>query len=277
LDPEKHKSDPEHGMPAIVAQTLRAQGLLRSLGPHAPDTVGRRIATWWRGLEGTFASPALKSAIRLAVRATPRPRKRKSAKAVHIITSDVLAKLLRTCSTNSLRDVRDRAILMVAFAAGGRRSSEIASLRREQLSVEAPILVEDGPPLSRHPSRSDQDVGCRSRRGCLPDGPAGWGPERLVASWAYRFWQHFSEDRSLGHRIIPRPRGFCGQCHRQTAGRDGWTGVGGLFCARVAIGLSDRGIPLPEAMEQSRYRSVQQATSYYNNATRRTGKAARLL
>jgi integrase len=40
---------------------------------------------------------------------------------------------------------------------------------------------------------------------------------------------------------------------------------------------ANRGIPLPEAMEQSRHRSVQQATSYYNNATRRTGKAARLL
>jgi integrase len=40
---------------------------------------------------------------------------------------------------------------------------------------------------------------------------------------------------------------------------------------------ANRGIPLPEAMEQSRHRSVQQATSYYNNSTRRTGKAARLL
>jgi integrase len=40
---------------------------------------------------------------------------------------------------------------------------------------------------------------------------------------------------------------------------------------------ANRGIPLPEAMEQSRHRSVQQASSYYNSATRRSGKAARLL
>lgn len=40
---------------------------------------------------------------------------------------------------------------------------------------------------------------------------------------------------------------------------------------------ANRGIPLPEAMEQSRHRSVQQASSYYNHATRRSGKAARLL
>ncbi|TCA01974.1 integrase, partial [Rhizobium leguminosarum bv. viciae] len=38
-----------------------------------------------------------------------------------------------------------------------------------------------------------------------------------------------------------------------------------------------RNIPLLEAMEQSRHRSVQQASSYYNNATRRSGRAARML
>jgi integrase len=70
--------------------------------------------------------------------------KAKSAKAV---TGDVLAKLLATCGTASLRDIRDRAILMVAFASGGRRRSEIASLRREQLTVEVPIPIDNGPPL----------------------------------------------------------------------------------------------------------------------------------
>lgn len=148
-DPAKRENDPDHGMPAEVQQNLRGQGFLKVTGPHAPDTVRRRLATWstltkWRGLTGHFASPALKSAVRLAVRATPRPRKRKSAKAV---TGDVLAKMLATCSSGSLRDIRDRAILMVAFASGGRRRSEIAGLRREQLTDEPPIAVEDGPPL----------------------------------------------------------------------------------------------------------------------------------
>ncbi len=145
-DPEKRKNDPDHGMPADVAEKLRDQNFLRTAGPHAPDTVRRRLASWstltkWRGLSGAFASPALKSAIRLAVRATPRPRKRKSAKAV---TADVLAKMLGTCATDSLRDTRDRAVLMVAFASGGRRRSEIASLRVEQISVEPPIETERG-------------------------------------------------------------------------------------------------------------------------------------
>jgi len=38
-----------------------------------------------------------------------------------------------------------------------------------------------------------------------------------------------------------------------------------------------RGVSLPEAMQQSQHRSVQQAASYYNEAERRQGRAARLV
>jgi hypothetical protein len=83
-DPQRRETDPDHGMPADVEDNLRGQGFLKSLGPHAPATVRRRLASWstltkWRGFDGAFASPALKSVIRLAVRATPRQRRRKSA------------------------------------------------------------------------------------------------------------------------------------------------------------------------------------------------------
>ena len=37
-----------------------------------------------------------------------------------------------------------------------------------------------------------------------------------------------------------------------------------------------RGVTVPEAMQQSQHRSVQQAASYYNEAERSQGRAARL-
>lgn len=60
-DPERRASDPDHGMPADVDENLRGQGFLKSIGPHAPDTVRRRLASWstmtkWRGLSGAFSS-----------------------------------------------------------------------------------------------------------------------------------------------------------------------------------------------------------------------------
>jgi integrase len=284
-DPEKRKSDPDHGMPEAVSQNLRDQGILRTAGPHAPDTVRRRLASWstltkWRGLAGAFASPALKSAIRLAVRATPGPRKRKSAKAV---TGDVLAKMLATCTTRSLRDSRDRAILMVAFASGGRRRSEIAGLRLEQITVEPPIETEDGPLL---PSRAIH-LGRTKTSGADHDEVVylTGRPVEVLDAWieAARIesgsvfrkvdrWGNVSTralEPGAVNAIVKQRAEMAGLEPEEFSAH----GLRSGYLTEAA----NRGIPLQEAMEQSRHRSVQQASSYYNSATRRSGRAARLL
>ncbi|MBX4963357.1 site-specific integrase [Rhizobium binae] len=284
-DPEKRAVDPDHGMPATVDEDLRRQGFLKSVGPHAPATVRRRLANWstltkWRGFDGAFASPALKSAIRLAIRAAPRQRLRKSAKAV---TGDVLAKLLATCASDSLRDLRDRAILMVAFASGGRRRSEIAGLRLEQLTVEAPIEVPDGPPLPSlaiHLGRTKTTTGEQDDVVYLTGRPV----EALTAWMVAAKIDSGSVFRAIGRwgtvsrrAIDPQSVNAILKQRAALAGLDpGEFSAHGIRSGYLTE-AANRGIPLPEAMEQSRHRSVQQASSYYNNATRRSGRAARLL
>lgn len=284
-DPEHRETDAEHGMPVDVDENLRSQGFLKSVGPHAPATVRRRLANWstltrWRGLDDAFASPALKAAIRLAVRAVPRTRGRKSAKAV---TGEVLAKLLATCATDSLRDLRDRAILMVAFASGGRRRSEIAGLRREQLTVEPPIEVPDGPPLPSlaiHLGRTKTTTGEQDDVVYLTGRPVealdAWMTAAKIDSGSvFRGigrWGTVSKgalDPQSVNAILKQRAAMAGL----EAGEFSAHGIRSGYLTEAA----NRGIPLPEAMEQSRHRSVQQASSYYNNATRRSGRAARLL
>lgn len=283
--PDQRKIDPHHGMPADVEQSLREQRFLRSSGPHAPDTVRRRLASWstltkWRGLSGVFSSPSLKSAIRLAVRATPRPRKRKSAKAV---TGDVLAKMLATCCTDSLRDARDRAILMVAFASGGRRRSEIAGLRKEQLTVEPPITVEGAPPLpslaihlGRTKTSGSDDDEVVYLTGRPVDALNAWlAAARIEGGSIFRKidrWGNVSKralEPSAVNAIVKQRAALAGL----EPGEFSAHGLRSGYLTEAA----NRGIPLPEAMEQSRHRSVQQASSYYNSATRRSGRATRLL
>ena len=284
-DPERRATDPNHGMPAEVDENLRGQGFLKSIGPHAPDTVRRRLASWstltkWRGLTGAFSSPALKQAIRLAVRAVPRKRRRKSAKAV---TGDILQMLLATCASDSLRDIRDRAILMVAFASGGRRRSEIAGLRLEQLTEEAPIEVPDSPPLpslaihlgrSKTTTGEDDDVVYLTGR-----------PVEALAAWltAARIdkgsvFRGIGRWGSVSRRALdPQSINAILKQRAEMAGLDsGEFSAHGLRSGYLTE-AANRGIPLPEAMEQSRHKSVQQASSYYNSATRRSGRAARLL
>lgn len=284
-DPEKRTTDPDHGMPADVDESLRRQGFLKSNGPHAPATVRRRLANWStltksRGLEGTFASPALKSAIRLAVRAGARPRRRKSAKAV---TSDVLAQLLATCASDSLRDLRDRAILMVAFASGGRRRSEIAGLRREQLTVEAPIPVENDAPLPSlaiHLGRTKTSTGEQDDVVYLTGRPVdalnAWMTAAKIDSGSV--FRAIGRWGTVSKRAIdPQSVNAIIKQRVEMAGLEtGEFSAHGLRSGYLTE-AANRGISLPEAMEQSRHRSVQQASSYYNYATRRSGRAARLL
>lgn len=284
-DPEKRATDPNHGMPAEVDNNLRQQGFLKAVGPHAPDTVRRRLASWstltkWRGLSGAFSSPSLKSAIRLAVRAVPRTRRRKSAKAV---TGDVLAKLLASCSGDSLRDVRDRAILMVAFASGGRRRSEVAGLRLEQLTVEVPIEVADGPPLPSlaiHLGRTKTTTGEEDDVVYLTGRPV----EALNTWLAAAKIDKGSVFRGVGRwgtvskrPLDPQSVNAIVKQRAEMAGLDPAEFSAHGLRSGYLTEAANRGIPLPEAMEQSKHRSVQQASSYYNNATRRSGRATRLL
>ena len=82
-DRHQQELDPAHGMPKEVARALKQESLLRMAGPHSPATVRRRLSSWstltqWRGLTGAFGAPGLRAAIKLAVRASGRPRGRKS-------------------------------------------------------------------------------------------------------------------------------------------------------------------------------------------------------
>jgi site-specific recombinase XerD len=287
-DPARKEVDGSHGMPAKTAAALSADGWLRSVGPHAPATVRRRLSSWstltrWRGLLGAFDAPSLRSAIRLAVRASGRTRTRKSRKAV---TSDILATLLRACDGDRLVDLRDRALLLTAFASGGRRRSEMSALRVDHL-VDQDFVPADPadaeserlPCLALRLGRTktteaDQDatallVGqpvvtlkqwlerAKIREGAVFRSIDRWGNlERALTPQAVNL--------ILKRRIVQaglNPREF--SAHGLRAG----------YLTETA----KRGIPLPEAMQQSQHRSVSQAARYYNDAERQLGRAARMI
>ena len=71
-DPSKRVSDLRHGMPAESRRKPAGGGIAALEWPPCPNTVKRRLAGWstllrWKGIEGPFATPSLRSALRLAV------------------------------------------------------------------------------------------------------------------------------------------------------------------------------------------------------------------
>lgn len=288
-DPVRRESDPEHGMPQHVSDELRALGLLRSDGPHAPSTVQRRLSSWstltrWRGLTGRFDSPALKSALRLAIRASARSRQRKSERAV---TSDILAQLLATCASDRIADVRDCALLLTAFASGGRRRSEVAALRCEQIipqesvprdpeDPESPLLPCVRLRLGRTKTTQADDDNYVLMIGQPVNALRQWLERaQITEGWVFRRIDRWGnvERRAL----TPQSVNLILKRRAALAGLDP-----ALFSAHglrsgYLTETARRGIPLTEAMQQSQHRSVSQAARYYNDAERELGQAARLI
>ncbi|BBD41295.1 integrase (plasmid) [Aminobacter sp. Y103A] len=288
-DPVKREADLAHGMPDDVASALRAAGLLRVEGPHAPNTVRRRLSSWstltgWRGLKGRFNAPGLRSALKLAVRASARPRGRKSKKAV---TADVLSALLKACAGDRLVDVRDRALLITAFASGGRRRSEISALRVEQLVAEEPVPADPKTP-------DGERLPCLSiRLGRTKTTEADSDAFVLLVGRPVTVLQLWLERAGITEGAVFRGIDRWGNLEKRAltpqavnlvlkrrvaeAGLDPAAFSAHGLRSGYLTETARRGIPLSEAMQQSQHRSVQQASNYYNDTERTLGRAARII
>ncbi|RWI07331.1 MAG: integrase [Mesorhizobium sp.] len=289
-DPAKRETDVSHGMPEDVSAALKSAKLLRVDGPHAPNTVRRRLSSWstltgWRGFLGNFSAPGLRSAINLAVRASARPRGRKSKKAV---TADILTALLKACAGEKLVDVRDRALLITAFASGGRRRSEIASLRFEQIVEEDPV-----PADPKAPDSLDKLPCLKIRLGRTKTTQADSDAFVLLVGRPVTVLQAWLERAEISEGAVFRGIDRWGNLEKRAltpqavnlilkrriaeAGFDPMAFSAHGLRSGYLTETARRGIPLPEAMQQSQHRSVQQASNYYNDAERTLGRAARII
>jgi integrase len=262
---------------------------LKAAGPHAPATVRRRLTSWsiltrWRGLKGAFGEPSLKSALRLAVRAAGRPRQRKSKSAV---TGDIIAKLLATCAGERLVDIRDRAILLTAFASGGRRRSEVANLRVEDLIDEEPVRErpndETSPllpcliiRLGRTKTTEVEDDAQSLLIGRPVSALKRWLAEAHIDSGPV--FRKIDQWGNVDRRALsPQSINLILKARCAKAGLDADRFSAHGLRSGYLTEAANRGIPLPEAMQQSQHKSIAQASSYYNNAERKQGRAARLI
>ncbi|MGY5810146.1 site-specific integrase [Rhizobium sp. LEGMi198b] len=288
-DPVERAENPDHGMPVEVEAGLRAQDLLRVDGPHAPDTVRRRLTSWsiltrWRGLTGAFSAPSLKSALRLAVRAAPRQRRRKSKKAV---TGDVLTKLLSTCAGDRPVDLRDRALLLTAFASGGRRRSEVAGLRVEDLVDEEPVNQNPAdkdspllPCLTINLGRTKTTTADDDAHVVLIGRPVMALKQWLTAAKTDSgpLFRRIDQWGNIDRRALtPQSVNLILKTRCKQAGLDPEAFSAHGLRSGYLTEAANRGVSLPEAMQQSLHKSVTQAASYYNNAERKNGRAARLV
>ncbi|HMK88550.1 MAG TPA: tyrosine-type recombinase/integrase, partial [Methylocystis sp.] len=201
------------------------------------------------------------------------------------ITRDVLDQLLATCGRGRALDLRDRALLLLAFGSGGRRRSEIAKLKVDDLEEREPVAADASAPNGE----KLPVIAIRLRR--TKTASADAGESVLVVGRpveALRAWLAFSK---IDAGSVFRPIDKWGNIG--AAALDPQS-VNAMIKSRCAIAGLDPGefsahglrsgylteaarvgVALPEAMQQSRHRSVQRAARYYNEGEIARGRVAR--
>lgn len=249
-----------------TAEELIALGLRKSLACPAPSTLDRRIASWcafhrMRNLPNPFDAPLVRQARAKARKAMARPPSPKSA---HPITREVLEKLL-SVHQPGLRGLRDQAILLLGWASGGRRRSEIVSLDRADIDLSdfgAKGLVWMQLPLTKTTDRGNtpklvlKGIAARALvawidASGITEGPlfrritrtGALGQKRLSAAAVSQILKRLLERAGLGADYAS-PHGL----------RSG-------FLTQAALD----GAPLPAAMRLSLHRSAAQAQHYYDD------------
>lgn len=120
-------------MESRLDNRLVAKGIKKRTGPHSVLTVEIRVyvlglAHKMRGLPSPTDDPMVKQVLANAKRAIGQQSKGKKA-----VTADILEEMLKTCEKD-LRGLRDRALLLVGFASGGRRRSELSAFEYSDLT-----------------------------------------------------------------------------------------------------------------------------------------------
>jgi len=247
-----------------AAEALIAAGLRRGLACPAPSTLDRRIASWrafhrMRNFTSPFEAPILRETRAKARRAADRAPAPKSA---HPVTREVLHQLMDAAGPG-LRGLRDRAVLALGWASGGRRRSEIVALDVDDLDLTA--FDAEGLVWLRLPGTKT------TTRGDTPRLVLQGTPARTLVAWidaagltSGPIFRRITRHDTLGRNRLSAA-GVAEILRRllHDAGLPaGWASPHGLRSGFLTQAARD-GAPLQAAMKLSLHRSPQQAQKYY--------------
>ncbi|SOY66505.1 site-specific integrase [Cupriavidus taiwanensis] len=264
-------------MPAAIDQALVADGYKARPGPPALSTLTHRLAVIARAhrmqdLPNPCADASVRELMASTRRAYARRGHRQTRKAA--LTRAPLLRLLDTCD-GSLTGLRDRALLLFAWASGGRRRSEVARATMDRLTRVGPgdFVYMLGW------SKTNQSGSARTETARPVTGAAGQALEAWLAAAGIDHGPLFRRIRRGGHvgeglsdaavsRIV--------KARCALAGLDGDYSAHSLRSGFVTEAAAQQ-VPLAETMAMTGHASVSTVVRYFRAADARRSRAADLL
>ncbi len=287
VDHAARKADAEGGegsatglvteLPPEIDQALVANGYKARLGVPALNTLVHRVAVLSKAHQlARESNPCGDALVRELLGRTRRAYAQRGARPhkQRALTKDPLQAVLATCD-ETLRGKRDRALLLFAWATGGRRRSEVAAATMENLRrVDANSYV-----YTLTHSKTNQSG---------QDRPEDVKPLVGSAALAMKVWLAASaiKEGALFRRI--RKGGHVGEPLAPAAVRDivkercALAGVEGKFSAHslragFVTEAGKQNMSLPETMAMTGHHSVATVMGYFRAESSLNSKASRML
>ena len=204
-------------------------------------------------------------------------RKQSAPKRQRALTKDPLQLLLATCD-DSLRGKRDRALLLFAWATGGRRRSEVAAATLENLqrvNAEAFVYTLAHSKTNQRGELRPEDVK-----------PLVGSAAAAMTEWLAVLQAHGVQEGPIFRRI--RKGGHLGEPLAPAAVRDivkercALAGIEGRFSAHslragFVTEAGKQNMPLPETMAMTGHQSVATVVGYFRAESALGSKVSRML
>jgi integrase len=261
------------GVPLEIDERLVEQGYKQSIGVHKMTTVKRRVASLsvqlqMQKLPNPCQDPEVRKLIEKLTKKYGENKNKSRA-----ITLDILNDMLATCE-DTLIGARDRALLLFAWASGGRRRSEVADADLKDLEMKG-----DGNYLYHMPkSKTDQE----GRGKTVPvNGIAAGTLRRWIEISGVTLGKIFRSVSKSGNKVgdkitdVDINRIVKRRCEK--AGYDPKLYTAHSLRSGFITEAGQRGCPLGDAMELSGHRSVNTAMGYYQVGNLKNNKAANLV
>ena len=261
-----------------VENALIEMGMKARPGPHKMATIVRRISTLsvihqTKGMKernpcwSAQVKVLMKKARKRAVRRGERPSKKRA------ITRDLLEEINRSFDKTNIRDVRDKAILCFAWASGGRRRSEVAAARYEDLTRHGNGFIYTLPF-----SKTDQD-------GKGVKVPVQGVAARALTEWLRRsginagpIFRPISKTGTIINRYMtPQDIARIVKRHAANIGMDPSSIGGHSLRSGFVTSAGKMGIPIGSAMAMSTHRDTDVFMSYYQEGEMLNNPAADML
>jgi integrase len=255
-----------------VEQTLITSGLRSKPGPLCIRTIRRYLASLSVAhTEHGVASPCNDDQIKLLLRRLQRARATEKPRKKAAVTADLLNAMTDTCE-NDLIGVRDKALLLVGFASGGRRRSELATLLIEDLRK-----VTGGYILHLRSSKTDQD-------GNGKDVPILGEAGKALSTWLMKsglrsgkIFRGICPDETLSDGICGRTINRIVKKRINLAGLDPAQFGAHSLRSGFITESGRKGTPLQDAMALSCHTATDVAMGYYREGELLRNPAAHLL